>query len=160
MILQTEYVCDIHLFGYSFKEGKNTAMCFFLCKGERMVKTSKITIGGNDYAIKCSIATVEYFERLTGTKFADVLSDILKVNKVVNQDGENIEDHLDLLLDMQIKSIKLAYCMILEAKKDGMNQAFNLSLDDFLGTIETIDPDTFKEVLTVAQGVFPRKVHE
>ena len=126
-----------------------------------MVQTSRITIGGKEYAIRCSIATVEYFERLTGTKFADVLSEILKVNRLVNEQGEDIAEHLDLLMDMQVKVIKMAYCMIVEANKKGENAGFTLAyptLEDFMSDIESIDPSVFKGVLTVAQGVFPRQV--
>ena len=49
---------------------------------------------------------------------------------------------------------------LMEAKKDNDNTDFNMSLDQWLSSVEVVDTNTIKGVLAVAIGLFPRKVQE
>lgn len=134
-----------------------------------MVNREKLEINGKEYVLKCSIATAEYYERLTGNKFGKTLSDIIKMQKGIEElssktDGDVSEEYLNYLLEnvleMQLNVLKMAYCMIMEAKKDNDNTDFNMSLDQWLSSVEVVNTNTIKGVLAVAIGLFPRKVQE
>lgn len=126
-----------------------------------MVKRRNVRIDDKEYVIKCSIATAELFERLTGAKFITVLSDIVKIQKKLEETAElETEELIEYILDMQIKASKLTYCMIIEAKKDGDNKDFEMTYDEWLSSVSSIDQETLKGVLAVAMGLFPRKLQK
>lgn len=123
-----------------------------------MVEKRKVVFNDKEYTLKCSIATAELFERLTGNKFISVLSDVLRLQKEAEEHADNTELLMSSVLEMQINVSKLAYCMIVEAKKDGDNEGFEITYDEWLSNIGSIDQETLKGVLAVAMGLFPRKV--
>lgn len=123
-----------------------------------MVRTEKIIINDKEYFIKCSIATAEAYERATGNKFSKILSSTIKQKQLLDNADGNTEDLIDFVLDLQINVIKLSYFMILEAKKDGLNKDFNMTLDDYLSSISSLPNKTMKEVLAVASGLFRGQV--
>lgn len=123
-----------------------------------MVRVEKVLINDKEYFIKCSIATAEAYERATGNKFSKVLSSTIKQKKLLDEVSENTEELIDFVLDLQINVIKLSYFMILEAKKDGFNKEFNMTLDDYLSSISSLPNKTMKEVLAVASGLFRGQV--
>lgn len=126
-----------------------------------MVERRNVRIDDKEYVIKCSIATAELFERLTGAKFITVLSDIVKIQKKLEETAElETEELIEYILDMQIKASKLTYCMIIEAKKDGDNKDFEMTYDEWLSSVSSIDQETLKGVLAVAMGLFPRKLQK
>lgn len=125
-----------------------------------MVNKKEIQFNDKGYMLKCSIATAEYFERLFDIKFGKTLSDIIKIQTIMAEGGEGIETMLDNVIEMETNIVKMAYCMIIEAKKDNYNADFNMTYDEFASTISSLDPDTFKGVLAVATGLFPRKIQK
>lgn len=127
-------------------------------EGGNMVEKRKVVFNDKEYTLKCSIATAELFERLTGNKFISVLSDVLRLQKEAEEHADNTELLMASVLEMQINVSKLAYCMIVEAKKDGDNEGFEMTYDEWLSNIGSIDQETLKGVLAVAMGLFPRKV--
>ena len=127
-----------------------------------MIEKTTVKINGQEYVLKCSIATAEYFERLTGKKFSSVLTDIVKMQKQIDEEP-NTEVLLENLLDMQTSVVKMAYCMILEANRDGDNAGFTVTypaLDDWLRHIGSVDMDAIKGVLAEAQSLFPRALQK
>lgn len=124
-----------------------------------MVQASKITLD-KEYWIKCSILTTETYEKLTGKKFGDILKKFARMEKKLSEmSEETLTDYLiGEYLDIQKDVIQLAYCMILEAKKDGYNQGFSSSLEEFMGNIGGVQSETIKGVLAAAKGLFPGKI--
>lgn len=118
-----------------------------------MVETKTLTVGGKEYRMKCSILTTEAFERMTGKKFGHVLSRYQKLSKAMNTlTTEEFEDYLvENILDIQIEALQIAYCMIREAEPD-----FSESMEDFMGSIDSLSSKELKGVLQLASSVFPR----
>lgn len=117
-----------------------------------MIKTEKVIIEGKEYWLKCTIATVELYERMTGSKFATVLSNIAKMQTL----GDDLENMMDAVLMLQTDTMKLAYVMILEAQKDGLNKDFTMSIDEWLSSLGALEGEALKGVLATAMSVFPR----
>ena len=122
-----------------------------------MVETKILTVGGEEYKMKCSILTTEAFERLTGKKFGHVLSRYQKLSKALNTlSAEDFEEYLvENILDMQIDALQLAYCMIREADPD-----FATGMEDFMGSVGNLSSKELKGVLQLASSVFPRALQQ
>lgn len=119
-----------------------------------MIKTEKVIIEGREYWLKCTIATVELYERMTGNKFATVLSNLAHMQSL----GDDLGEMMDSVLQLQSDTMKLAYVMILEAQKDGLNKDFNMSIDQWLSSLGALEGEALKGVLATAMSVFPRSL--
>lgn len=122
-----------------------------------MVETKTLTVGGEEYRMKCSILTTEAFERLTGKKYGQVLSRYQKLQRALNtMSEEDFEDYLlENILDIQMDALQLAYCMIREADPE-----FSQSMDGFMGSVENLSSEELKGVLHMASSVFPRSLRK
>ena len=119
-----------------------------------MVETKEVLIGDKNYHLKCSILTTETFEKATGKNIGKVLSSFIELGKHTD-DEQYLVEHI---LPIELSVMELAYYMILEAKRDGFNQDFNITLDDFKASVSSLNKETLKGVLAVAQSVFPRSL--
>lgn len=127
-----------------------------------MLEIKKMKIDDKEYVMKCSLLTVESFEKISGKKFGSVISSFVNLGNITDDESISEDERnnmmFDYLFSIQSDVSRLAYCMIMEAKRDGYNSDFNCSLEDWLSSIGRIDIDTLKGVLAVAMSVFPRKV--
>ena len=117
-----------------------------------MIETKEVVIDGKAYKLRCSILTTEHFEKLTGKKFGKVLSQYLQMSKLIEQGND---DFFELYTEIQGDMIRLAYCMIQENDPE-----FTKTCDEFMSEVGALDTETLKGVLSVAQGLFPRKVQQ
>lgn len=125
-----------------------------------MVETKKITLGGEEYFVRCSILTTELFERTTGKKFSQLINNYQKLGKAMsNMDDDKIQEFvIDNIFDIELSAMQLAWCMIEEAKRDGKNKDFAKTTDQFISDLGTLSSNELKEVLAAAMSVFPRKL--
>lgn len=116
-----------------------------------MVETKQVKIGDKEYWMRCSLLTTESFERTTGKKF----SDVVVMYKNLGKDPENIVEHI---IDIEVNAVQLAYCMIKEAQRKGLNEGFNESMEEFMDDVGSLNSEELKGVLALSMSVFPRKV--
>ena len=127
-----------------------------------MVETRDFILGGKEYKLKCSILTTESFERLTGKKFGSVISRYQKMSKVLTEKSEEEANEylVENIFDIEMDALQLTYCMVLEAKKDGHNKDFNMSMEEFINDVGVLGTDELKGVLAAAAALFPRKLQK
>jgi len=129
-----------------------------------MVKKETVRIGDKDYVLKCSVMTAETFEKVTGKQFGKTLSKYLSFDRAMSDGDLSQEEKNELMLDsyfsIQGDMMRLAYCMILEAKRAGDNQDFEYELEEWMEEVGGLDANALKGVLAVATALFPRKNKE
>ena len=125
-----------------------------------MIETKKLVIGGKEYYARCSLLTTEAFERTTGKKFSEVISTYQRLGSDLEGKDENESTSILIgnIIEIEMDAIKLAYCMIQEAKRKGYNDWFNADMEDFIDEVGSLNSEELKGVLQLAMSVFPRKV--
>lgn len=127
-----------------------------------MVETKKLKIGDKEYYARCSLLTTEAFERTSGKKFSDVISRYQKLG--TDLEGKDETESAGILIsniiEIEMDAIKLAYCMIQEAKRKGYNDWFDLDMEGFIDEVGSLNSEELKGVLALAMSVFPRKVQK
>lgn len=129
-------------------------------KGKDMEK--QMTIGGEEYTLKCSILTSESFERTTGKKFGSAITRYQKLSKAMNVLPEDEANAyiVENIFDIEMDALQIAYCMIQEAKRKGFNQDFNKTMEEFISDVGTLSSEELKGVLQLAASLFPRAVQK
>lgn len=127
-----------------------------------MIETKTLTIADKEYKMRCSLLTVETYERTTGKKFSSLISQYQKLgNGMADMSDEEATEYLmDSLVDIEKSALTLAYCMIQEGKNKGYNEGFEYSLEEFIGEVGALSSEELKGVLQLAMSVFPRKVQK
>lgn len=127
-----------------------------------MVETKTFTFNDREYVLRCSLLTVEAYERMTGKKFTRAITLFQRLGNGLADlnEEEATEKLMSDLLEIETCAVNMAYCMILEAKHKGYNQDFNMTADEFKTEIGALGSNELKGVLALAMSIFPRSLHK
>ena len=98
--------------------------------------------------------TAEAYERMTGKKYTKIITMFRSLGEI----GDDTDNLMEDLIEIETGALYMAYCMIQEAKHKGYNQDFNLSAEEWIGEVGALSSNELKGVLALAVSIFPRKV--
>jgi len=123
----------------------------------------QVEINGVTYTLKSSVGTIKDYKQEFNKEYTQVIQRFINVKK--KADGLSPEEAsaywLSQITKMNEDILSLAYVMIKEAKLKGENKTFDYSYEDWLRTLDSIDPKSYLGVMECANAVFqgnlPRK---